>query len=69
MVFLYQSYEHVSMVKCTHIVSNLEVHIISKIITHKILFIINSFLKSHMVYLGLKNKKNYINHEYAIFLM
>jgi hypothetical protein len=40
MVLIYQSYEHVSTIQCINIVSKLEVHIISKTITHKIMFTI-----------------------------
>jgi hypothetical protein len=42
-------------------VSELEVHMILKVLTHIISFILNSF-KNHIIDLGLKNKTSYIKH-------
>jgi len=39
----------VSMVRCTHFMSKLEVHLVAKVITHKSLLTLNLFFKSHMV--------------------
>jgi hypothetical protein len=46
----------------------LEVHIILKVLTHKISITLNSSKKTHIIDLGLSNKTNYTNHEYAIDL-
>ncbi len=46
--------------------TRLEVHIVSKRITHEISLILSIFKKSHQIDFGLKNKRNYINHEYEI---
>ncbi len=48
-----------------HTMSKLKVHIVSKIVTCKISFIL-IFLNSHLIDFEFKNKTIYINHEYEI---
>jgi hypothetical protein len=43
------------MVTCTHFVSKLKVHIVSKVVTQKKLTHFEFFSKSHIIYLDLKN--------------